>query len=149
MMNIGFFKNLFREKKLRLSHPRFLIYQELSNAKTPLSPQELYQGLLKKKKRIGLTSIYRSLDLFESLGLVFKIINGAAVKYKLCELKDHHHHIVCKTCGHVVELDFCDIAGWSKKVMESTGYQVTDHQLNFYGYCKACKPLQRPQSAER
>ena len=49
-MNIGLFKNLFREKKLRLSHPRFLIYQELSNALNPLGPQELYQGLLKKRK---------------------------------------------------------------------------------------------------
>jgi Fur family ferric uptake transcriptional regulator len=149
MMNIGLFKNLFREKKLRLSHPRLLIYQELSNTLNPLGPQELYQGLLKKEKRIGLTSIYRSLNLFESLGIVFKIINGSSFKYKLCELEDHHHHIVCKTCGHVVELNFCDISDWSKKVMESTGYEVTDHQLNFYGFCRACKPLQRPQSVER
>jgi Fur family ferric uptake transcriptional regulator len=148
-MNKGLLKNFFREKKLRMSHPRLLIYQELSNALSPLSPLEIYQSLLKKRKRIGLTSIYRSLDLFESLGIAFKIANGSVVKYKLCELENHHHHIVCKTCGNVVELNFCDISGWSKKVMESTGYQVTDHQLNFYGYCKACKPLQRPQSAER
>ena len=148
-MNIGLFRNIIKEKKLRLSHPRLLIYQELSNAVNPLGPQELYQGLLKKEKRIGLTSIYRSLNLFESLGIVFKIINGSSFKYKLCELEDHHHHIVCKTCGHVVELNFCDISDWSKKVMESTGYEVTDHQLNFYGFCRACKPLQRPQSVER
>jgi len=138
-MNKGLFINFFKDKKLRLSHPRLLIYQELSDAKTPLSPQELYQTLLKKQKRIGLTSIYRSLDLFESMGMVFKIINGSSVKYKLCEIEDHHHHIICKACGNVVELNFCDISGWSKKVTESTGYQVIDHQLNFYGFCKACK----------
>jgi Fur family transcriptional regulator, ferric uptake regulator len=142
MMNIGLFRDLFREKKLILSHPRLMIYQELSNASSPLSPSEIYQSLLKKKRRIGLTSIYRSLDLFESLGIAFKIVNGSAVKYKLCELEDHHHHIVCKLCGHVVELNFCDISEWSKKVTESTGYEVTDHQFNFYGFCKTCKPLQ-------
>ena len=141
-MNKGLFKNIFREKRLRLSHPRFLIYQELSNASAPLSPQELYQSLLKKQKRIGLTSIYRSLDLFESLGIVFKVTNGSSVKYKMCESEDHHHHIICKACGHVVELNFCDISDWSEKVMESTGFEVTDHQLNFYGFCQACKPLQ-------
>jgi Fur family transcriptional regulator, ferric uptake regulator len=139
-MNKGLFINFFKDKKLRLSHPRLLIYQELSDTKTPLSPQELYQILLKKQKRIGLTSIYRSLDLFESLGMVFKIINGSSMKYKLCEIEDHHHHIICKACGNVVELNFCDISDWSKKVTESTGYQVIDHQLNFYGFCKACKP---------
>jgi Fur family ferric uptake transcriptional regulator len=138
-MNIELFRNIFKEKKLSLSHPRLLIYQELSHALSPLSPLEIYQNLLKKKRRIGLTSIYRSLDLFGSLGIAFKISNGSTVKYKLCELGDHHHHIVCKTCGHVVELDFCDISGWSKKVTESTGYEVTDHQLNFYGYCRKCK----------
>jgi len=147
-MNKELFKSLFKEKKLRLSHPRLLIYQELSRAEIPLSPQELYQRLLKRQRKIGLTSIYRSLDLFESLGMVFKIINGSSVKYKLCEVKDHHHHIVCKACGDVVELNFCDISDWSKKVTESTGYQVIDHQFNFYGFCKACKPLQKPQSAE-
>jgi Fur family ferric uptake transcriptional regulator len=138
-MNKGLFINFFKDKKLRLSHPRLLIYQELSDTKTPLSPQELYQILLKKQKRIGLTSIYRSLDLFESMGMVFKIINGSSMKYKLCEIEDHHHHIICKACGNVVELNFCDISDWSKKVTESTGYQVIDHQLNFYGFCKACK----------
>jgi Fur family ferric uptake transcriptional regulator len=139
-MDKRIFKDIFREKKLRLSHPRFLIYQELSNAETPLSPQELYQCLLKKRRKIGLTSIYRALDLFESLGILFKIINGSNVKYKLCESQNHHHHIICKACGDVVELNFCDISDWSKKVMESTGYQVVDHQLNFYGLCKACRP---------
>jgi Fur family ferric uptake transcriptional regulator len=148
-MNIELFRNIFREKKLSLSHPRLLIYQELSDASSPLSPSEIYQNLLKKKKKIGLTSIYRSLELFESLGFVFKMINGPNVKYKLCELENHHHHIVCKSCGSVVELNFCDISDWSKKVTESTGYQVVEHQLNFYGFCKACTPLQRPQSAGR
>jgi len=148
-MNKEFFKSLFKDKKLRRSHPRLLIYQELSDAETSLSPQELYQCLLKKQRKIGLTSIYRSLDLFESLGIVFKIINGSSVKYKLCEIEDHHHHIICKACGNVVELNFCDISDWSKKVTESTGYQVIDHQLNFYGFCKTCKSIQKPQSAER
>ena len=139
-MDDGFFKSIFKDKKLRLSHPRLLIYRGLSDSKSPLSPQGLYQYLLKKQRKIGLTSIYRSLDLFESLGIVFKIINGSTVKYRLCEIEDHHHHIICKICGDVVELDFCDISDWSKKVTESTGYQVVDHQLIFYGFCKNCKP---------
>ena len=138
-MDKGLFKSIFRGKRLRLSHPRLLVYQELSNADRPLSLQEIYRCLLKGHKKVGLTSVYRSLDLFESLGIVFKIINGSNVKYKLCELEDHHHHIICKTCGHVVEFKFCEISDLSKKVMESTGYQVIDHQLNFYGFCKACK----------
>jgi len=148
-MSTALFRSLFKQKKLSLSHPRLLIYQELSNALSPLSPLEIYEKLLKKKKKIGLTSVYRSLNLFESLNMVFKIVNGSSVKYKLCELKEHHHHIICKSCGNVGVLDFCDISSWSKKVTESTGYQVTDHQLNFFGFCKECIILQRSKSSER
>ena len=147
-MNDRFFKDIIREKKIRLSLPRLLVYQELSHAVTPISPHEIFQSLVKRKKRIGLTSIYRSLDVFESLGVVFRIEKGSTVRYKLCELEDHHHHIVCKRCGNVSEFSFCEISDWSRKVRESTGYEVTDHQLNFYGFCKACQTLQRPQSAD-
>ncbi|RPJ02636.1 MAG: transcriptional repressor [Deltaproteobacteria bacterium] len=138
-MNKDIFKELIRENRLRLSHPRFLIYQELSEAATSLSPQELYHLLHKKKRKIGLTSIYRCLDLFESLEIVFRVAGRPNVKYRLCESDHHHHHIVCKQCGKVVELNFCDISDWSKKVTECTGYEVTDHRLNFYGYCGNCR----------
>ncbi len=140
-MDKGFLKEIFREKKLKISHPRFLIYQELSGTQMPLSPQELYQGLLKKHRRIGLTSIYRSLGLFESLGIVFKVMNGPGIRYKLCGLRNHHHHIVCERCGQIVEFDFCDFPSWAEKVAESTGYRVTDHQFNFSGLCTRCKVL--------
>ena len=141
-MNKEVFKAVFEGKGIRMSHPRFLVYQELSISGSPMSPQELYQCLAKKERKIGLTSIYRCLDLFESLGIAFKIVNGSSVKYKLCEMEDHHHHIICKKCGNVAELRFCDLSDWSEKVTESTGYEVTDHQLNFYGLCKTCKSLQ-------
>jgi Fur family ferric uptake transcriptional regulator len=138
-MNKELFKNIFKNKKLRLSHPRILVYQELYNAISPMSPQEIFKSLVNKKRKIGLTSVYRALDLFESLGIAFKIVIRSNVKYRLCKSEEHHHHIICKGCGNVVEFDFCDLSGWSERVMESTGYQVTDHQLNFYGFCKACQ----------
>lgn len=140
-MNKEVFKSVVGEKKMRMSHPRLLVFQELSTSEHPKSPQELYQCLVRKKRKIGLTSIYRCLDLFESLGIVFKMINGSSVRYKFCEMENHHHHVVCKTCGKVVEIDFCNISDWSERVMESTGYEVTDHQLNFYGFCKSCRVL--------
>ena len=49
-MDTGLFKGIFKDKRLRLSHPRLWIYQELANAKSFLSPQELYQCLLKKHR---------------------------------------------------------------------------------------------------
>ncbi len=138
-MNKESFKEMIRGSGLRMSLPRSLIYEELSSSRTSRSPREIYRSLHKKKRRIGLTSIYRCLDLFESLEIVFKISGRPNVKYRLCESKSHHHHIVCKRCGKVAELNFCDLSEELKKVTESTGYEVTDHRLNFYGFCVDCK----------
>ena len=135
----GFLKKLLRERRLRLSLPRLLVYQTFSETSTPMSPREVHQLLLKSGKRVGLTSVYRALDLFESAGILFKIVRGSSTRYKLCELEDHHHHIICKTCGDVVEFGFCDISSLTQRVTRSTGYHVTDHQLNFYGVCKLCR----------
>ncbi len=126
-----------------MSSARLLIYEDLAATSEPLSPQEIYRRLLKKKRGIGLTSIYRCLDLFESMGIVFKVVIGSHAKYKLCTLGDHHHHIVCEKCGDVVEIKICDIPKWTKRVMESTGYLVTDHQLSFYGICRPCREKMR------
>jgi Fe2+ or Zn2+ uptake regulation protein len=54
-------------------------------------------------------------------------------------MEDHHHHIICKECGQVVEFQFCDISRWSKKLMKATGYQMTGHQLSLYGVCESCR----------
>ena len=77
----GNLESVFKDRKLRRSHPRLLIYQELSHTRALLSPQELYQVLLKKEKKVGLTSIYRSLELFESLGIYFQL------KVRMFEIK--------------------------------------------------------------
>ncbi len=138
-MNEKAFKAIIRRERIRMSLPRLLVYRELSQAATPLGPCEIFESLRKRKRRVGLTSVYRSLDLFESLGIVFRIERGSNLKYKLCELENHHHHIVCQRCGEVAEFDFCEISDWSRKVKESTGYEVTGHEFNFYGLCRACR----------
>ena len=50
-MDEGLFIDIFKDKRLRLSHPRLWIYQEFADTKTPLSSQELYQSLLKKHRK--------------------------------------------------------------------------------------------------
>ncbi len=147
-MNQELFRKAFKEKKLRISHPRLLIYKELSQTQTPLSAQELYQSLTKKQRRIGLTSIYRCLNLLESMGMAFKISDGSNVRYKLCELENHHHHMVCKNCGKILEFDLCEIQSWSEKIIESTGFQITEHHLEFYGFCKECRLLMEETGSE-
>lgn len=138
-MDVLFFKKTFRERRFRVSHARLVVFQELTRTRKALSPRELYQGLLRRKKGVGLTSVYRSLELLVSLGIVFKTMRGTATRYKLCRLADHHHHIVCERCGEVVEFDFCDLPHWTRRLARTTGYRITAHHFDFVGLCRRCQ----------
>lgn len=138
-MDVRLFEKTFRERKLRVSHARLKVFEELSTTRKALSPRELYQDLLRKKKRIGLTSVYRALDLLESLGIAFKTVKGAVTRYRLCGSAGHHHHIVCERCGEVAEVDFCDLSNWTKRLGQTTGYEITAHRFEFLGLCPRCR----------
>jgi len=131
-MDIQSFRGKLIEKKMRITHPRIWIYQELLKTKNSVTIKDLYSKLLRKKKNLDSSTIYSCLKVLESFNMVFKIKG----RYKLCEMEKPHGHIVCKACGKVVELDFSE---WTQRVIESTGYQMIDP---FYGICGACGPSQ-------
>lgn len=85
-------------------------------------------------------SVYRTIELFEKLGIVHRIQYGW--KYKL-ELSDtfhlHHHHITCLTCGKVTTIDGDTHIEEDIKFLGRThGFTITGHQLELQGYCNAC-----------
>ncbi len=104
-------------------------------------PQSIHDLYSRAEDGIDRASIYRTIGLFQQLGLVQKIIIGW--KYKL-ELTDvfthHHHHISCLGCGRVMSIQEDDeieslIESFARK------YKITAdrHQLEIQGYCEPCQ----------
>ena len=108
-----------------------------------MSIEDLHAILLNAKSNIGLTTIYRTLALFEEVGLVEETDFGdGRIRY---ELKDnsfdqhHHHHLICLDCGMVVEFQDEVMDEREKKVAEQYQFTITEHQAKFMGYCKECQ----------
>ncbi len=85
-------------------------------------------------------SVYRSVALFEQLGIVQRVQIGW--KYQL-ELSDnynpHHHHIHCIDCGKLSALpEETQLEEMIKKIARRAGYSLTSHQLELTGRCQEC-----------
>jgi Fur family ferric uptake transcriptional regulator len=121
----------------------------LSQAEEDLSAEDIYMMVHQIYPNIGLTSIYRTLDILTNICLVKKFDFGQGrAKYELAEGssgKRHHHHLVCTGYDHIIDYtDFIDeeIAllrkteeGLSKKY----NFTITNHLIQFYGLCHSCK----------
>ncbi len=83
---------------------------------------------------VGLVTIYRTLDLLSGIGAVRRLNLGDGPRYELAE--DHHHHLVCESCGDVSEFERCPLDLGRLRGMD---FEVSSHTLEIYGRCAACR----------
>lgn len=91
------------------------------------------------------SSVYRNLAVLEAAGVVAKVLtNGDRAAYELAEdLKGHHHHLVCISCGLVLDIEIpADIEKMMTKgmstVAESNAFRLEGHRLDLLGRCAQC-----------
>ncbi|MBC7320458.1 transcriptional repressor [bacterium] len=122
----------------KCTEQRKLILQTLFELAKPVSADEVYEYLSETNK-VGRTTVYRTLELFERKKLVRRIIfKDGIIRYESTHLK-HHHHLICLSCGEVIPLEHCAIASLDGSVIEDADFLVTEHFLELYGYCKKCR----------
>lgn len=104
------------------------------------SAQEVHDLLRRRGERIGLTTVYRSLQILASAGQV-DVLRGpdGEASYRSCS-SGHHHHLVCRECGRTVEIELPSIEKTAAKVARENGFIEVAHTLEIFGTCAACAP---------
>lgn len=125
-----------KKHRVSLTKPRKQIYEVLSHNE-PLTMQELIAQL----PQIDKTTVYRTIELFESLGIVQRLQIGWKYKLELSNAyQDHHHHITCVRCGQTVALpEDALIEERLLALARQQGFQPQDHQLEVRGLCPVCR----------
>jgi Fur family ferric uptake transcriptional regulator len=133
----------------RLTVARELILNVLSKTTEHLSVEDIYLCVHKKYPRIGLTTIYRTLELLEQMKIVSKYDFGdGRSRYELYDEsqgKLHHHHLVCTNCGKVLDYnDFIDeevelLNRTEKGLTKKYNFKIMNHLIQFYGLCEKCQ----------
>jgi Fur family ferric uptake transcriptional regulator len=102
------------------------------------SAQQLHSTLRHDGSRVGLTTVYRTLQVLADAGEVdtMRLPSGETL-YRRCS-RTHHHHLVCRGCGATAEVEGPAVERWADKVAAEHGYTDVSHTLEIFGTCAAC-----------
>ena len=123
-------------KGVKLTDQRKIIAKVMSDSSDHPDVDELYKRVLKIDSKISIATVYRTVKLFEEVGILTKHdFKGRKARYE--ELSEgHHDHLIDIKTGEIIEFIDEDIEKLQKKVAEKYGYDLVDHKLELYGVKK-------------
>ncbi|MGI5521549.1 Fur family transcriptional regulator [Micromonospora sp. CA-259024] len=103
------------------------------------SAQQLHQMLLERKAGVGLTTVYRTLQLLVDTGEIDSTrLPGGEQLFRRCSQSKHHHHLVCRDCGRTVEVAGPAVERWADQLAAQHGFTDVGHTLEIFGTCAEC-----------
>ncbi|PKK39182.1 Ferric uptake regulation protein FUR [Clostridiaceae bacterium JG1575] len=146
-------KQMLREGGSKLTPQRLtildVIVQEEGNH---LTIEEIFEKVRVVKPEMGVATVYRTILLFEELGLVQKLdLNDGIYRYELThEEETHgHHHLICMACGRVEEVRDDLLDSVEEIIEKDYRFRIKDHSLKFYGLCSDCYKNESEETNEK
>ena len=123
--------------KIKISKRQEQILEILKNCDDELSGQELHRELITGDKEMGLTTVYRNLQVLMKTGLIrSRHLPTGEVLYTPVE-RDIHH-LTCVQCGETSKIDGCPVKGLHEPNQVNKKFQLLFHTLEFFGLCQNC-----------
>lgn len=130
----------FTEVGRRDTRQRRVLRERLAESDSFNSAQQLYDDLRASGDKVGLATVYRTLQAMTDAGEVDAIRTDAGeTLYRKCGPR-HHHHLVCRNCGQTVELDGPSVERWAAKAADDHGFSDVTHVVELFGMCGDCSP---------
>lgn len=118
---------------------RKVIIEVLEKSDIPLSAEEVFLRVKDSGASANLSTVYRTLDLMESKGLLDKcVMSDGRARYQLI-LEGHKHHITCTSCHKSVPINICPLENLERDVGNKMNFDITGHRLELYGLCPKCR----------
>jgi Fur family transcriptional regulator, ferric uptake regulator len=127
-----------KEKGLKLTPQRRLIVDIIHDAHGHLSAEEIINYVQHRMPGVNKSTIYRTLEILESLGCVYKSESGDHFIYHHAE-EGHHHHLVCTKCGKSLECSETLFTEVRKSLVKNYGFSPDLRHLVINGLCDSCR----------
>jgi Fur family ferric uptake transcriptional regulator len=122
-----------------VTRQRTAVARALERADGFQTAQALHDAMRRAGDSIGLTTVYRHLQALADAGEVDVLRTGEGeAAYRQCAVGDHHHHLVCRTCGTTVEVTGPAVEAWAAQVARRHGFRDVSHTVEVFGTCRAC-----------
>jgi len=132
----------------RWTMPRDAVLSFLKSTGEHVSAKDVYRELQRAFPGLGLTTVYRTLDLLNRAGIVAKINTGdgqCRYEHTAAGDKGHHHHLICTSCGKIhdyrdFEAEELDLIKKTESILNRKfGFEISGHNIEFLGKCSSCR----------
>jgi Fur family transcriptional regulator, ferric uptake regulator len=125
----------------RLSAPRSAVVATLADLGCSVTAKEIADSLHARGQDVGLASVYRTLELLDKLRLTRRVdaAEGVARYEPLNPNGEHHHHIVCDSCGQVTAFQDSGLERAIERLAGKVDYAIEGHDVTLRGECPACR----------
>jgi Fur family ferric uptake transcriptional regulator len=128
-----------QEKGYRLTPQRLLILAAIENSHDHISAEEIYARVTAEHPQVNISTVYRTLELLKKLGMVYEIDLGERrIRYH-AEASGHHHHLVCKACGSVVDIDESTLSPLRDILVREYNFRADLKHMAVFGLCEKCR----------
>lgn len=131
------FEQILRSQGYRLTNQRRVIVRELEGERH-LSAEDIYDRVKGEHPELGLSTVYRTLDLLHELGIVRKEDFGEGYSRYELSTERMHHHARCRECGVVMEFNEELMEYLRLQVERETGFVTDWHEITLHGRCAEC-----------
>jgi len=137
-----------RSQGYRVTPQRLAILEAMQQAGGHLSPGQVYERVSQEMPGLTEATVYRTLNFLVELGLVLVAHMGHG--QLVYEYADHdHHHLVCRNCGQMKDVDHRELTPLYNRFLKDTGYQIDTIHATFFGLCPDCQSKESHASAPR
>jgi Fur family ferric uptake transcriptional regulator len=124
--------------QLRKTRQRAAVDEVFDRVADFRTAQQIHDELRQSDSRVGLTTVYRTLQLMAESGELDAIRTAdGEMSYRRCS-GGHHHHLVCRSCGRTVEVSGPTVEKWTSRIAEENGFTDVNHELEIFGTCANC-----------
>lgn len=134
-------KKIVKQKGLKYTEQREVVLNVLLHADDHLTAEEVY-NLIKTKNsssNIGIATVYRALSFLEEVNLITSINFGVDGKKYESNKKEHHDHLICTSCGKIIEFLDDEIEKRQERIAKKNKFKITSHSMQLYGTCSTCQ----------
>jgi Fur family ferric uptake transcriptional regulator len=136
-----------RGKGYRLTPQRLIILAAIEASDEHISAEEIYAQVAARYPNVNISTVYRTLELLKKLGMVYEINLGEGRIRFHSEGSGHHHHLICQSCGTVIDIDEATLSSLRDALLRDYGFQAELRHVGVFGICKKCRRKKSPRAA--
>ncbi len=133
-------EQVLKEASMRVTQPRVAVLAAVT-ANPHADTETIISAVHEEHPHVSHQAVYDSLKLFTSLGVVRQIQpQGHIARYET-RVDDNHHHVVCRSCGHLADVDCSVGAAPCLHASDDHGFQIDEAEVIYWGKCPDCQAL--------